>query len=192
MKSPSSEPFRVLVVCTANRYRSVLAEFMLRDRAAAAGLEWVVTSAGTSAVAGQPLDRDVVQLLAERGIPPTPWSSSVLRADAIQRADLVLGAARAHRAAVVTLVPSALRHAFTLRQFAGLLGVASLPSPDADGPQLVAAALAARGCRPMGPPERDDIADPVSTGWSGLTACAADVDAVTGAIVAAARSGTRP
>ena len=68
------QPYRVVMVCTGNICRSAMAEIVLTDRLAAAGVPQsgpasvVVTSAGVSAEeTGNPIDSRARRLLAERG-----------------------------------------------------------------------------------------------------------------------------
>ncbi len=64
--------YRILTVCTGNICRSPMAEIVLRDRFASAGLDDAVevASRGTSAEElGHPIDRRARQILAERGYP---------------------------------------------------------------------------------------------------------------------------
>src|SRR3954466_3151489 len=113
-------PFSVLVVCTANRYRSPAGEHLLRRAAAAKGLRWNVYSAGTRAVPGQPMDPRLAEILSGGDAAFGNWRTSRLGPRAGPRADVVLVAAEEHRQLVVTLEPTALPRTFTLRQFARL------------------------------------------------------------------------
>ena len=62
-------PYRIITVCTGNICRSPMAEFMLADAAAEAGLDMVVDSAGTSAwETGNPIDPRAKAVLACHGI----------------------------------------------------------------------------------------------------------------------------
>ena len=68
---PSSKPYRIIAVCTGNICRSPMAERMLADAFAAAGLSGVVAvdSAGTTAYeSGRPVDPRAARILAARSI----------------------------------------------------------------------------------------------------------------------------
>lgn len=121
------ESTTILVVCTANVRRSPAVAALLRHGTttapglAGSGVE--VVSAGVAALAGDRLDPRVAASLAELGIPAeelTPHLSRRLTVEAVERADLVLTAERAHRAAVVRLVPAAVTRSFTVRELAVL------------------------------------------------------------------------
>ncbi len=167
---------RVLLVCTANRYRSPAAEFLLRAEAQARGLPWDVASAGVEAVPGQPLDADLARLLEPREVPTGPWLSRRLDAGLIADSDLVLPLAPEHRAAVVTLSPGALRRTFLLLQFARLLAVAAevgvMGTP-------IDAVVAARGLVQPVPAALDGVPDPVGRGPDDLRQC---VDRIAAAV----------
>jgi protein-tyrosine phosphatase len=177
------EPFRVLFVCTGNICRSPMAQSMLtaelgarlgtalgaRPGTAPDGRQaFDVTSAGTYAVVGAPIEPDAARFLDSIGVRPAPeFVARALTEQQIESADLILGAERAHRAAAVTLVPRAVQRTFTIREFARL--VAALPDgvevpTDATtaerGCALVAAAGRNRGYVRADHPLDDDVADP--------------------------------
>jgi protein-tyrosine phosphatase len=155
-------PFRVLMVCTGNLHRSPLAERLLTARLGSSREMFQVSSAGTAARAGTPMDPVAAALLAGLGGDPCGATARRLTAELVENADLVLGAATEHRDAAVRLSPAwALRRTFTLREFARLLR-----AEDADGvaepadraAELVRGAGARRGAEGRG--EDDDLADP--------------------------------
>ncbi len=157
----SSNPstFTILVVCSGNICRSPLAEQLLRARLATASESFRLLSAGTVADEGATMTEEAAALSARYGGDPHGHRSRPLSATQIQSADLVLAATRAHRAAVVSLVPRASRITFTLKEFAAL--VQSL-SPDdvaglSDAAAVVEAAAAQRGFVQH---HDDDIEDP--------------------------------
>jgi protein-tyrosine phosphatase len=63
----------------------------------------------------------VVLELARLGYEATGHQSRALDVHHIEQADLVLTAAREHRASVLSMSPRALRKTFTLREFAALI-----------------------------------------------------------------------
>jgi protein-tyrosine phosphatase len=68
---PSSNPYRIIAVCTGNICRSPMAERMLADAFVAAGLSdaVVVDSAGTTAYeVGRPVDPRAARILTARSI----------------------------------------------------------------------------------------------------------------------------
>ena len=97
----------ILIVCTGNVCRSPYIERRLRHELAGTGIE--VTSAGTRALVGHDLDAGTRALLQDRGVDAADFTARELTAALVERADLVLAAAREHRAAVARLHPAALR-----------------------------------------------------------------------------------
>jgi protein-tyrosine phosphatase len=191
--------FRVLCVCTANRYRSALAEHLLRRVAHEYGLDWTVASAGTAAVAGEPPDPRTVEVLGRYDVHPSSWRTTRLDAALVDRADLVLVAAEEHRRRVVALQPAALHRTFPLLQFARLADAAAHatrpvaadePSGSA-GELLIERVRRARAVVQPVPPGADDLTDPVGRPKRILRRCAAEIDAAVRVIGAAARSDLR-
>ena len=150
------------MVCTGNVHRSPLAERLLMARLGQYREAFRVTSAGTAARAGTPMDPVAVALLAGLGGDPHDAVASRLTVELVENADLVLGAATEHRDAAVRLSPVwALRRAFTLREFARLLraeDAAGVAGPAERAAVLVRGAWARRGR--VGRAEDDDVADP--------------------------------
>lgn len=122
-------PYRVLAVCTGNICRSPIAEVVLRDRFAAAGLDDVeVASAGTSSEEeGNPVDPRAARVLREAGYDvPRHRAHQVSRREA-EGEDLLL-AATAHPARRLrSLAPGAAERVRMLRSF----------DPTAPSPEVV-------------------------------------------------------
>ncbi|MET4157278.1 low molecular weight phosphatase family protein [Agromyces sp. PvR057] len=160
----------VLVVCTGNICRSPVAERVLAARLASAGLgDVIVSSAGTAALAGQPMTPQAAAQALRFGADPAGHASRQLTERLVEDADLVLTATRAHRAEVAELVPRAARRAYTLREFARVLDFLSAdgalePPAAAAGSRLQQATDAAARSRGFAPPPSDpnddDILDP--------------------------------
>jgi len=81
---------KVLMVCLGNICRSPMAEFMLRDAAATAGLAIEVESAGVSAEVGRPATREARQVLSEIGVSGEGHVARMLTEQMLAEADLVL------------------------------------------------------------------------------------------------------
>lgn len=178
------EPFRVLVVCTGNLHRSPLAERLLALRLALARDKFQVSSAGTIAVNGAPMDPAAASLLIEMGGDPTGAAARRLTAPLVRDAELVLGAATVHREAAVRLSPvHGLGRAFTLREFARLLhqdDAAGLTDPAERAAALTRGAAARRGAGGTGSWD-DDLDDPYGAAEEETRACAARIaEAVAG------------
>ena len=170
---PVEEPFRILCVCTGNVYRSRIAEDELRrgirDRLGSESDRFLVASAGTRATTGRALASSYARDLERLGIHVGDLAvTRRLEAADIRAADLVLGAERHHRTAVLELVPGALRRTFTLTEIARIgaeaaeRAVVTEPASRTDvvvrARLVVAAASKHRGTVP--PEGGDDIADP--------------------------------
>lgn len=157
------EPFRMLTVCTGNICRSPMAERLFQ-----AGLKehlgdrLVVTSAGTRALTGNPIDPRVAGKIRDVGGDSQGFHARQLSPAVLSNQDLVLALSREHRSRIVEMEPRMLRKTFTLREFARLLPTLS-PSPSISGVDRWknAVSLAIRARSPSaGPPENDDVVDP--------------------------------
>lgn len=157
---------RILTVCTGNICRSPVAERLLQ-----AGLDqvmpggFVVTSAGTRAMVGdpmQPLSGDIVRTY---GGNPDGFVSRQLTSKILRGVDLVLTMTSGHRGEVLQLDASLLKRTFTIREFARMLDVLD------DRADSTADSTAQR-------PAAADGGDPLSANtafWRGLPARAASV-----------------
>jgi len=104
-----------LFVCTANRCRSVMADWGFRDLLERRELpQFDVSSAGVVAVPEVPPTGETVLVLSEHGINALAHRAAALDRDLIESADIVLGMTRAHVDAIVDLVPTADRKTFLL------------------------------------------------------------------------------
>jgi tRNA threonylcarbamoyl adenosine modification protein (Sua5/YciO/YrdC/YwlC family) len=127
----------ILVVCTGNSCRSPMAQHMFR-RGLAERLEipaeelaaegYVVSSAGTAALARGTISDGSRAELAKRGIQATEHRSQPLTVELIRRAERIYTMSPEHRSAVLDLVPSAASRVFPLD--AG----APVPDPIGGGP----------------------------------------------------------
>ena len=155
--------FRVLTVCTGNICRSPAAERLIRRVwvDGAAGVE--VVSGGTHAMVGEPIQISMAHLLEQSGAYSGEFCAQLLTPQLVERADLVLGMTRRHRAAAVALGPAATGRTFTLREFARLVadGAAEFePAEDRVESLRRVVELAASRRRAVLDPAVDDIADP--------------------------------
>ncbi|MET3808586.1 protein-tyrosine-phosphatase [Nakamurella sp. UYEF19] len=123
---------------------------------------------------GAPVVADAARVLAERGVDSSAFVSRRLRADLVERADLILTAGRDHRDTVVRLVPDAADRCFTLLQFRRLAdGIEGLPQwNQAWTLELIRSAIANRGRRPAARPEDNDLTDPTGHGRRWVRRCA--------------------
>lgn len=149
-------PFTVLVVCTGNISRSPMTELLMRAWSdPRADLE--VSSAGVGALVGEAMDPAAASVMSQLGLDPSRHRARQFQPAMAATADLVLTAERHHLEAVLEQAPTALRRAFTIKEFARIAPHLQPGQPR----EVVAQAAALRGLvpRPSDPAE-DDVADP--------------------------------
>jgi len=174
----------LLFVCHANICRSPMAERLSRlaaDRRP--GLRAAVirfASAGTHARPGAPIHPPAAWVLGQLGADGSGLGSRTLTASLVQQSTVVLTATRGQRAAVATLMPSAVRRVFTLRQFARLASrldaecLADVPAASRLK-ALVAETPRARASRQPVALDDDDLADPVNGTLDDVWRCALEI-----------------
>ncbi|MGN6250889.1 MAG: hypothetical protein ACTHNS_03640 [Marmoricola sp.] len=149
--------FRVLFVCIGNICRSPLGERLLRRQLPAEG--FVVESAGVNGLAGSAMSPEAAAELVALGGSAEDFVARRLTEQMVGAADLILAATSEIRSRVLADNPSALRRAFTVREFAALLD--EVDPAAGRGPEelraLVARAAAARSRARLQDP---DIPDP--------------------------------
>ncbi|TLM84477.1 low molecular weight phosphatase family protein [Pseudarthrobacter sp. NamE2] len=159
----TSAPVRILTVCTGNICRSPVAERLLQ-----AGLNQVVpggfevASAGTRAMAGDPMQPISADIVRTFGGDPEGFVARQLTPKILRGVDLVLTMTSVHRGEVLQQDASLLKRTFTIREFARMLDV--LDERAASG-------------GPAGP-ETPDVGDPLAANaalWRALPARAAGV-----------------
>lgn len=182
-------PGRVLTVCTGNICRSPFLERALQaelDRSwGPGGVE--VSSGGTGALAGHPMEDRARALLEAQGYAADGFRARDLTTAMVADADLVLTATRAHRGKVMTLHPKAVRYTFTFREFAHLasgLTDAELRGEGGDQPRDHVARVVslAAGQRGMGAPLADPDADVVDPYRRSLEVFHAMTDQIMGSL----------
>jgi protein-tyrosine phosphatase len=168
-------PLQVLTVCTGNICRSPMMERFLQaaidQRGARGGV--VVTSAGTWANPGEPMQPFAAAMLNQRGVDATGFGATSLTEELVRASDLVITATREHRSRVVGLVPGAVRRTFTLLELARIASSGPVPAPpSAPAPagsagfaesvrQTVAWAAQMRGSVSRHEDSADDLDDPL-------------------------------
>lgn len=105
----------ILVLCTANICRSVMAQASLSVRLAALGAPASVHSAGIL-LEGEAPPSEVIRATAAWGCDVTGHRSHVVTAAELARADLVLAMAREHLRHAVVVSPETWPRAFTLKE----------------------------------------------------------------------------
>ncbi|WP_182976906.1 arsenate reductase/protein-tyrosine-phosphatase family protein [Arthrobacter cheniae] len=158
---------KILAVCTGNICRSPMVERLLqKDLDALFPSTFTVTSAGTRAIVGAPIDPLVHQFIQEAGGQTSNFSARQITASMIDDQDIILALTRDHRNTIVKLSPKALRRTFTLREACVLVANDLVPreSPptDNDAHQLWASFPSRAGRLRVAPSERHnpDVIDP--------------------------------
>ncbi len=106
---------RILVVCVGNICRSPTAEILFRHYAP----DTVVTSAGLSALSGEPMDATALAVLGEHGLDGSGHAARQLYAGLIDHADLILTMEQAHLDAIERDTPGVNGRIFLLDQWCG-------------------------------------------------------------------------
>ncbi|MFD5826122.1 low molecular weight phosphatase family protein [Lentzea sp. NPDC060358] len=173
----------VLVLCTANVFRSPLASHLLAA-AAGGGLEF--SSAGLRARDGDPAAEAVRDLLAEKGIDVSGFRSRRVTAELLAGAGTVIAMTRAELSDALRLCPRALSYAVTL----GELAAAAQHRGPAPWRVLVATAIERRGTTQV-----EDVLDPSAAGQKAAADVAARIVELAesvGSSAAAGLVGERP
>jgi protein-tyrosine phosphatase len=192
----AASQFGILFVGTGNLCRSVIAERLarrgLQARLGADACRFRITSAGTASLDGCPVHPYTAEVLSWLGADADGAASRCLTAGDIDAADLILGAGREHRDAVLAIRPGAARHAYLLREFARLAAVAggsAVGRAAADHARYVVTEVAQlRGRVPYVDPAEDEVVDPVSTSAAFLD-CARIIDAAVSQVLDALCGG---
>ena len=162
-----------------------------RLRQALEGHDVAVESAGTGALVGASMETGSAALLADSGARVDGYEARQLTRELVFSADLVLTAAREHRAQVVQYYPKALAYTFTWGDFVDLID--GLDAADfgeaAPGESWVAhvatVAASRRGVVLPRPVEETDIPDPYRQDAKAFARMADSVEAGLPSIVAA-------
>ncbi|MEA5453951.1 low molecular weight protein-tyrosine-phosphatase [Sinomonas sp. JGH33] len=117
----TASPYRIITVCTGNICRSPMAEFMLVDAFAAAGLSdrALVDSAGTTSYeVGRPIDPRAARVLDAHGIHSHAHVARKFRPEWFDERDLILALDVDHYGHLRELAPAGTEHKVRmLREF---------------------------------------------------------------------------
>ena len=143
----------------------------------------MVSSAGTRAVIGAPIEPGSAELLEAAGGSTADFASRQVTPAMLAEADLVIAATQMHRAEAVRVNSRALRRTFTLGELADLLRDADLEAEaaqtDPDQPwarRLAEIARQRRGLFRARPPEESDIPDPYQRGHDAYAIMASEIE----------------
>ena len=175
----------ILMLCTANLCRSVMAGALLTRRLAAAGQAETVhlRSAGLLRDGDAP-PAEVISVMAAYGIDVSGHRSRVVTSDDLHAADLTLAMTREQVRRVAVTVPTVWQRSFTVRELirrGGRLGARPAGEPLAS---WLDRAQAGRGrAALLGESPEDDVADPFGGPPPGYTATAALLDQLLAGLV---------
>lgn len=157
----------------------------MRGHLAAAGVEATVSSAGLYE-GGAPATAHAVSVMAERGLDLSDHHSRQLDVDMLERADLVIGMARAHVREAAVLHPDSLRRAFTLKELARAAQAAGARATDeslADWLARIARSRSRTDLVGVGYDDQLDVDDPVGRSRHDYELTAALLDDLLGIVV---------
>ena len=122
------KPKRLLVVCTGNSCRSVMAKGLLKKLLT--GRDVQVASAGVSAIPGFRPTKETIDVMAKEGIDVSGHLTQRLTSEMVDRADVVLVMEHWHKEQILKLAPSAKSKVFLLKQFADQAQGTEIEIPD--------------------------------------------------------------
>lgn len=131
--------FEVWFLCTGNRFRSPLAEHVLRRRLSGQGIS--IRSRGTLDVGSAPALPEALELSRTIGLDLTEHRAQVLRRGELVDADLAIGFERAHLGPAVEVGGAARNHTYTLPELVTWLDTSR--SSVAAWPECARASIAA-------------------------------------------------
>ena len=169
---------QILVLCTANRCRSVMAGALLaRHLVAAQQADTVRVSSAGVLRDGLAPPAEVISVMADYGIDVTGHRSRVVTSGDLLTADLTLAMSRDQVRHVAVEVPAVWQRSFTLKELVrrgGSLGPRAAAEPFASW--LDRAQVGRDRMALLGESAEDDIADPFGGPLTGYVATAALLD----------------
>jgi len=166
-------------VCTGNINRSPMGEALFRAHLSARGADATISSAGTQATLG-PAPREVLELLAERGLDVHGHRSRQVTPALLAGADLVIGMAREHVRETVLLGPGTFGRTFTLKELVRRGREVGGRRPDEPLENWLAGVGEGRTTSSLlGASDEDDVADPIGRKMPAFRHAADEIDRLT-------------
>jgi protein-tyrosine phosphatase len=174
----------ILLLCSANVCRSVMAQALLSRRLTGSASPVSVVSAGLLDDGRSP-PSEVISAMAARGIDVTTHRSRRVTTADLAAADLILGLAREHVRHAVVLLPESWARAFTLRELRRRGLRAGSREPGEPLGDWLARAAGDRSRRDLlGEEPDDDVPDPYGGPLAGYQVTASLLDGLTRDLVA--------
>ena len=108
----------ILFVCTGNSCRSVMAEGFFKHLTASRAEQFLVGSAGISAMDGYPASQETVQVMNEHGIDVSAHQGRRLTGAMVRMADRIFVMETLHKAAILNTWPEAGEKVHLLTEYA--------------------------------------------------------------------------
>jgi protein-tyrosine-phosphatase len=123
----------ILLVCTGNSCRSVMAAGYLTKRLKEIGKDISVRSAGTCALDGFSPTEETTEIMKEIGVDVSNHKAASLENRMIKEADVILVMEPSHRYAVLKAAPDKIDRVFYLRRFDAEAHEDIIPDPIGKG-----------------------------------------------------------
>jgi protein-tyrosine phosphatase len=152
----------ILFVCAGNVCRSPLAQLVVSTALRRSGIDGVeILSAGTEALVGAPMDPQAAELASLLDCDPRYHRGRQLDEKLLKRCEMVLTSTRSQRSEVVEVMPRAVKHTWTIRQFGLVLTESEYrPARSGDIGTLVDFVNHHRGLHYRPDHSSDDVIDP--------------------------------
>ncbi|MFH1046353.1 MAG: low molecular weight protein arginine phosphatase [Candidatus Omnitrophota bacterium] len=123
----------ILVVCTGNSCRSVMAGSLLQEVLKDKG-EYYVLTAGTAAIEGLPATPEAVEVMAEENIDISSHRSRTLTESLVRQADIILVMENKHKDYILAHYPQASGKVYLLSEFGRIESEDKLVDPNIPDP----------------------------------------------------------
>jgi low molecular weight protein-tyrosine phosphatase len=171
----SSDDFDVVVICSGNRFRSPIAEAVLRRQAEGQGLPVRVRSFGTMDLPSGHALPEALELAPGYGLDLMSHRSSPLAGQDLSGADLVIGFEQIHVSTAVVGAGAQRERTFLITELLAGLDESALPQNDGVVERARAAVRQADAARRAAPGIPQEIADPIGGPAAGYRRTADEV-----------------